>query len=79
MRERLSFVKKQLPVVSVLLVVLVVFAQLRTRDVQFPALPEAPKVRDTTRPSDDPPPPPPPQPTWEEFAAKVNTFGKSTQ
>jgi hypothetical protein len=65
-------------IVSALLVVLLVFAQYRmwSGAGEFPELPAAPQVRDTTRPSDKPPPPPPPGPTWEEFAAKVNTFNK---
>ena len=37
---------------------------------QLPAVPLQLEVR--KRP---PPPPPPPGPTWEEFVAKVNTFG----
>jgi hypothetical protein len=35
---------------------------------QFPAVPVQAKVQKR-------PPPPPPPPTWEEFVAKVNTFG----
>jgi hypothetical protein len=44
-------------------------------DLHLPALPAAPIVWEEDRPADSPPPPPPPPPTWEEFVAKVNTFG----
>ncbi len=42
-----------------------------TGPVVLPQLPEVPRpVKIQKRP-----PPPPPGPTWEEFVAKVNTFG----
>jgi len=44
-------------------------------DLQLPALPPPPLVIDLDPQPDSPPPPPPPPPTWEEFVAKVNTFG----
>jgi hypothetical protein len=44
-------------------------------DLQLPALPPPPLVIDIDPQPDSPPPPPPPPPTWEEFVAKVNTFG----
>jgi hypothetical protein len=40
--------------------------------VVFPPLPGVPLQTEEKR---LPPPPPPPPPTWEEFVAKVNTFG----
>jgi hypothetical protein len=42
--------------------------------IVFPPLPGVPLHARERRP---PPPPPPPPPTWEEFVAKVNTFGDS--
>jgi hypothetical protein len=42
--------------------------------IVFPPLPGVPIQARERRP---PPPPPPPPPTWEEFVAKVNTFGDS--
>jgi hypothetical protein len=38
---------------------------------QFPAVPVRARIQKR-------PPPPPPPPTWEEFVAKVNTFGDGT-
>ena len=40
--------------------------------IVFPPLPGVPLQASEKR---LPPPPPPPPPTWEEFVAKVNTFG----
>ena len=42
--------------------------------IVFPPLPGVPLQASEKR---VPPPPPPPPPTWEEFVAKVNTFGGS--
>ena len=42
--------------------------------IVFPPLPGVPIQTSERR---LPPPPPPPPPTWEEFVAKVNTFGHS--
>ena len=42
--------------------------------IVFPPLPGVPLQATEKR---LPPPPPPPPPTWEEFVAKVNTFGDS--
>jgi hypothetical protein len=42
--------------------------------IVFPPLPGVPLQASEKR---VPPPPPPPPPTWEEFVAKVNTFGDS--
>jgi hypothetical protein len=66
--------------VAALLVAIVFWiAQTRigTTNVQVPALPAAPLVRDLNRRSGSPPPAPRPGPTWEEFVKTVNTFGSS--
>ena len=39
---------------------------------EFPAVPVQASIRKR-------PPPPPPPPTWEEFVAKVNTFGDGSE
>jgi hypothetical protein len=73
---RLTSVTTLVAITSVLLMAF--WAALRTMgsgDPQFPALPAAPIAWHEERPSDSPPPPPPPPPSWEEFVAKVNTFG----
>lgn len=45
------------------------YASTASGPVQLPVVRVQPKVQKR-------PPPPPPPPTWEEFVAKVNTFGE---
>jgi len=73
---RLTSVPTLVAITSLLVMALwAVLRPMGSGDLQFPALPAAPTAWHEERPSDSPPPPPPPQPTWEEFVAKVNTFG----
>ena len=74
---RLTSVTTLVGITSVLVLAFFWLAQrpLGSADLQLPALPVAPIAWNAERPSDSPPPPPPPPPTWEEFVAKVNTFG----
>lgn len=46
-------------------------ASLTNAPVVFPGIADVPRPMKFVRR----PPPPPPPPTWEEFVAKVNTFG----
>ena len=48
---------------------------LPSAPVLFPQLPAVPPLSRVEKRI--PPPPPPPPPTWDEFVAKVNTFGDS--
>ncbi len=65
--------------VSTLLAAATVVWTLRsvTSPGNLPELPPTPMVFDFKPRPKSPPPPPPPPPTWEEFVAKVNTFGRS--
>ena len=76
-KARVTSVTALLTVSSVLAALIIFWS---TQELSSPAnlrrpdLPTPPLVIDFETMPDSPPPPPPPSPTWEEFAAKVNTF-----
>jgi hypothetical protein len=79
-RARVTSVTALLTVSSVLAALIIFWSTQELSspaNLRIPDLPAPPLVIHLDPKSDSPPPPPPPSPTWEEFAAKVNTFERS--